>query len=428
MSTGADVADAWYGRPIDSFAPVAGGICAVPGVRAAGVAAGLKPSGSPDVAVVDAGRTVDVAVVQTTNQVRAAPVEVTARHAADGRARAVVLNAGNANACTGPDGEQVAVDTAAHAAAGLGCETEDVLVCSTGVIGQPLTPQRGQLFAGVDAAIATADSGGGAAAARAVMTTDTMPKSVAVQLDAADGGATIAGFAKGSGMIAPAMATMLCVAATDAPVPSRILQPVVAQAVDVTFGRITVDGCMSTNDAVIVLATGDAAQAVPHPPARSARPRPAPGIAAFTEGLTAVLGELAEQIVRDGEGASHLVRLRVTGARTVDAAAALGRAIADSVLVRTAFAGGDPNWGRVLAAMGASDVPFSPGTVDIRFGPVTVCRFGAGASFDHGLAASVLSRPEVDVTVDLGLGDADATVLTSDLTHGYVTINAEYTT
>jgi glutamate N-acetyltransferase/amino-acid N-acetyltransferase len=194
-----------------------------------------------------------------------------------------------------------------------------------------------------------------------------------------------------------------------------------------------------------VLATGDAAQADPHPPdppARSARPRadpqppvpsaprprPALGIAAFTEGLTAVLGELAEQIVRDGEGASHLIRLRVTGARTVDEAVALGRATADSVLVRTAFAGGDPNWGRVLAAMGASHVPFSPGKVEVRFGPVTVCRFGVGASFDHGLAASVLARPEIDVTVELGLGEAEATVLTSDLTHGYVTINAEYTT
>jgi glutamate N-acetyltransferase/amino-acid N-acetyltransferase len=428
VRTGPDVADAWYGRHLDSYAAVDGGICAVPGVRAAGVAAGLKPSGSPDVAVVDVGRPVDVAVVQTTNQVRAAPVEVTERHAADGRARAVVLNAGNANACTGPDGEQVALDTAAHAAAALGCAIEDVLVCSTGVIGQPMAPQRDRLLAGVDAAIAAADSAGGAAAARAVMTTDTVPKSLAVRLDAGDGGATIAGFTKGSGMIAPAMATMLCVVATDAPVPARILRPIVAEAVGATFGRITVDGCMSTNDAVIVFATGDAVKADPDSPGNSAPRRPAPGIAAFTEGLTAVLGELAEQIVRDGEGASHLVRLRVTGARTADAAAALGRAIADSVLVRTAFAGGDPNWGRVLAAMGASDVPFAPGKVEVRFGPVTVCRFGVGASFDHGLAASVLARPEIDVTVDLGLGEAEATVLTSDLTHGYVTINAEYTT
>ena len=412
--TGTGVGDAWYGRAAASYTQLDGGICAVPGVRAAGVAAGLKPSGSLDVGVVDVGRTVDVAVVQTSNQVRAAPVEVTARHAADGRARAVVLNAGNANACTGPDGERVAVDTATHAAAALGCAAEDVLVCSTGVIGQPVLPQRERLLAGVDAAIAAAHGDGGQAAARAIMTTDSTPKSIALALDASEGSCAIAGFAKGSGMIAPAMATMLCVVATDAPVPARILQPIVAQAVKQTFGRITVDGCMSTNDAVIVLATGEVGQA--------------PTVAAFTEGLIAVLGELAEQIVRDGEGASRLIRLRVTGAESVDGAAALGRAIADSVLVRTAFAGGDPNWGRVLAAMGASDVPFVPGRVDIRFGPVTVCRFGVGASFDHGHAASVLSRAEIDVTVDLGLGDAEATVLTCDLTHDYVTINAEYTT
>jgi glutamate N-acetyltransferase/amino-acid N-acetyltransferase len=413
VRTGAGV-DTWYGRAVTSFTTLDGGICAVPGVRAAGVAAGLKPSGALDVAVVDVGRSVDVAVVQTTNQVRAAPVDVTARHAADGRARAVVLNAGNANACTGPDGEQVAIETAAHAAATLGCAPDEVLVCSTGVIGQPILPQRTRLLAGVDAAIAAADGAGGDAAAQAIMTTDTVPKSVAVRLDDGDGGCVVAGFTKGSGMIAPAMATMLCVVATDAPVPSRILQPVVAQVVGRTFGRITVDGCMSTNDAVIVLATGGAAEAPP--------------VAAFTEALTAVLGDLAEQIVRDGEGASRLIRLHVTGAETVDAAVALGRAIADSVLVRTAFAGGDPNWGRVLAAMGASTVPFVPGKVDIRFGPVTVCRFGVGASFDHGLAASILSRAEVDVTVDLGIGAAAATVLTCDLTHDYVTINAEYTT
>jgi glutamate N-acetyltransferase/amino-acid N-acetyltransferase len=383
-------------------------------VRAAGVAAGHKPSGSLDVAVVDDGRPVDVAVLQTTNQVRAAPVEVTARHAADGRARAVVLNAGNANACTGPDGEQIAIDTAAHAAGILGCAVDDVLVCSTGVIGQPMHAQRESLLRGVAAAIDAAGTDGGDTAARAVMTTDTTPKSIALALDDTDDGCVIAGFAKGSGMIAPAMATMLCVVATDAPVPARILQPIVGQAVAQTFGRVTVDGCMSTNDAIIVLATG----ATGH----------APTIAAFTEGLTAVLGELAERVVRDGEGASRLIRLRVTGAASVDAAVGLGHAIADSLLVRTAFAGGDPNWGRVLAAMGASDVPFVPGKVDIRFGPVTVCRFGIGASFDHGHAASILSRPEIDVTVDLGLGGAEATVLTCDLTHDYVTINAEYTT
>lgn len=413
-SVGADPGTTWYGRAAAAFTALDGGVCAVPGVVAGAVAAGLKPSGSPDVAVVDAGRVVDVAVVQTTNQVRAAPVRVTARHAADGRARAVVLNAGNANACTGPEGEQVAVDTATRAAELLGCVAEDVLVCSTGVIGQPMTPDRDRLLAGVADAIAGADHTGGDAAARAVMTTDTVPKVVAVRVDDGEASCVVGGFAKGAGMIDPAMATMLCVVATDAPVPARILRPLVRQAVDDTFGRISVDGCQSTNDAVVVLATGGAERA--------------PGVAAFVEGLTAVLGELAEAIVRDGEGASRLVRLHVTGAKSEPDAAALGRAVANSALVRTAFAGGDPNWGRILAAMGASDVPFDPDRVEVRFGPITVCRFGVGASFDPGQAAAVLAQPEIDVRIGLGLGGADATTLTCDLTHDYVTINAEYTT
>jgi glutamate N-acetyltransferase / amino-acid N-acetyltransferase len=405
---------AWYGTPAAAFEALDGGICAVPGVRAAGVPAGLKPDGALDVAVIDAGRTVDVAVLQTTNQVRAAPVEVTARHAADGRARAVVLNSGNANACTGPAGEELALDTCAHAAELLGCPPEDVLVCSTGVIGVPLLDARAALLEGVGRAVSAAGSDGADAAARAIMTTDTVPKSAALRVADADGGCVVAGMAKGAGMIAPEMATMLCVVATDAEAPARVLRPIVRQAVDRTFGRISVDGCQSTNDAVIVLATGGAQRT--------------PGISAFTEGLTAVLGELAEQVVRDGEGAGHLVRIHVVGAKDVRDATGLARAVADSVLVRTAFAGADPNWGRILAAMGATSVPFVPERVDVRFGPLTVCRFGIAASFDAGQAAAILSRHDIDVTIDLNLGSARATVLTCDLTHDYVTINAEYTT
>jgi glutamate N-acetyltransferase/amino-acid N-acetyltransferase len=408
----------WYGTAASTFEALDGGICAVPGVRAGAAAAGLKPEGALDVAVIDAGRVTDVAVLQTTNQVRAAPVDVTARHAADGRARAVVLNSGNANACTGPEGEQLALDTTAHTADLLGCAPEEVLVCSTGVIGVPLTGARDGLFNAVAHAARHAGPEGGPDAARAIMTTDTVPKSLALRVTDADaeaeGSCVIGGMAKGAGMIAPEMATMLCVVATDAPVASRVLGPIVRQAVDRTFGKVSVDGCQSTNDAVIVFATGTAA----HPP----------GISPFTAGLTAVLGELAEQVVRDAEGASRLIRLHVTGAKHASPAADLARAVADSVLVRTAFAGGDPNWGRILAAMGATDVPFVPERVDVRFGPITVCRFGVAASFDPGQVSAVLARPEIDVTIDLNLGSASATVLTCDLTHEYVTINAEYTT
>jgi glutamate N-acetyltransferase/amino-acid N-acetyltransferase len=403
----------WYGTAATAFEALDGGICAVPGVRAGAAAAGLKPEGALDVAMIDTGRVTDVAVLQTTNQVRAAPVEVTARHAADGRARAVVLNSGNANACTGPEGEQLALDTCAHAAGLLGCAPEEVLVCSTGVIGVPLTGARDALLDGVTRAAQPAGSDG-AAAARAIMTTDTVPKTLALRVSDNEGSCVVAGMAKGAGMIAPEMATMLCVVATDAPVAARVLAPIVRQAVASTFGQISVDGCASTNDAVIVFATGTA----PNPP----------GISAFTGGITAVLGELAEQVVRDGEGAKHLIRLHVTGAKHASAAAGLARAVADSVLVRTAFAGGDPNWGRILAAMGATDVPFVPERVDVRFGPITVCRFGMAASFDPGQIAAVLAQPEIDVTIDLNLGSASATVLTCDLTHEYVTINAEYTT
>jgi glutamate N-acetyltransferase/amino-acid N-acetyltransferase len=413
-SSGSGHDSAWYGTAASAFESLDGGICAVPGVRAGAVAAGLKAHGALDVAVIDVGRAVDAAALQTTNQVRAAPVDVTARHAADGRARAVVLNSGNANACTGPDGEQLALDTCAHAAELLGCAPDEVLVCSTGVIGVPLTGKRDALLDGVAAAVDRAGPDGAADAAVAIMTTDTVPKSLALRVADADGSCVIGGFAKGAGMIAPEMATMLCVVATDAPVAGRVLAPIVRQAVDQTFGRISVDGCRSTNDAVLVFATGTAAQP--------------PGISAFTAGLTAVLGDLAERVVRDGEGATRLIRVHVIGAKHTGAAADLARAVADSVLVRTAFAGGDPNWGRILAAMGASSVPFVPERVDVRFGPITVCRFGIAASFDSGHVAAVLARPEVDVTIDLNLGSARATVLTCDMTHDYVTINAEYTT
>jgi glutamate N-acetyltransferase/amino-acid N-acetyltransferase len=393
---------------------VAGGVTATPGIRAAGVTAGIKPSGKPDLALVAADATVPAAAVQTRNQVKAAPVVVTARHVADGRARAVLLNAGNANACTGPDGLAVAEESTAAVAAQLGCRPADVLVCSTGVIGVPLA--RDPLLAGIPLAVAslTASADGGAAAARAILTTDLVTKEVAVRAEDDGGACVVGGMAKGSGMIEPAMATMLAVLSTDAPVGGPVLKATLRDVVARTFGRISVDGCMSTNDAVIVLATGTAQRA--------------PSLSAFTRALYTVCAQLAEDIVRDGEGAATLVRIRVTGARSEADGVALGRAIANSALFRTAIAGGDPNWGRVLAAMGASPVSFEPERVSVAFGGVTVCRFGVATAFDRGQAAVALKAPEVTVTVDVGVGEAEATFLTCDLTHGYVSINADYTT
>ena len=396
---------------------VVGGVCAVPGVQAAGVAAGLKPSGAPDVAIVDAGSVVDAAVVQTRNQVRAAPVELTARHARDGKARAVLLNAGSANACTGPDGLALAGRSAQRAADAIGCRPTDILVCSTGVIGQPIPEMP--FLAGIDAAAAALGPAGDEGVARAIMTTDLVSKQVAVEVSDDSGACRIGGTAKGSGMIRPDMATMLCVVTTDAPVAAPELSAMLRSAVDGSFNRISIDGCMSTNDAVIVLATGSAEQP--------------PGMSTLEEGLRSVLCRLAEMVVRDGEGASRIARIRVSGARSIEDAVGVGRQVADSALVRTALAGGDPNWGRILAAMGAGPVRFSPEKVSVTMGRpgrpgITVCRFGVAASFDRGQASAAVSGDEVIIGIDLGAGDAVGEVLTCDLTHEYITINAEYTT
>lgn len=395
-----------------TITPIDGGVTATPGISAAGVAAGLKPSGAADMALVAAPQTVAAAAVQTRNQVTAAPVQVTARHVADARARAVLLNAGSANVCTGPDGLALAEESTRVTAQALDCEPSDVLVCSTGVIGVPIPAEP--FLTAIPRLADRLHEGGGHEAAQAIMTTDTRPKQAAVRVADASGSCVIGGMTKGSGMIAPEMATMLCVLTTDAPLGGPVLRSTLRNVVARTFGRISVDECMSTNDAVIVLATGSTASP--------------PSLAAFTAGLENVCASLAEELVRDGEGASKFVRLRTIGARSEADAVAVGRAVARSALVKTAIAGEDPNWGRVLAAMGAGPVAFDPNRVAVTFGGVTVCRFGVVAAFDHGQAVAALRGHDVTITIDLGAGDAEASFLTCDLTHDYVTINAEYTT
>ncbi len=432
-----------------TLTPTAGGVCAVEGIAAGGLAAGLKPSGRPDLAVVAAPRTVAAGAVQTTNAVAAAPVHLTRRHlaATEGRGRAILLNAGSANACTGPDGADTARASAVALAERLGCAPEEVLVASTGVIGQPIP--RETLLAGIPALVADAapDADGARRAAEAIRTTDTWAKEAAVTVADPAGTATVGGLAKGSGMIDPAMATMLAVITTDADLRHPTLASVLSDVVARTFGRISVDGCQSTNDAVVLLATGEQ-----HAP---------PALGALVAGLEHVCGALAEQIVRDGEGATRTLHVHAVGAETDADAEVVARAVAGSDLVRTAVAGGDPNWGRVLAAVGAAGAGATglrahaprgtapggeptigsgdqatgprvprvvPERLDVRFGAVTVCRFGAAASFDAGQAAAALRGPDVHLTVDLGLGEGRATVLTCDLTHGYISINAEYTT
>jgi glutamate N-acetyltransferase/amino-acid N-acetyltransferase len=423
VSAGAGVTSSlgWTGLPVPDgtvLTTIEGGPEVVAGVRLGAVACGVRASvhrdaAVPDLALLDVGRAVPAAVVVTTNQVRAAACDLAVARVGAGPVRAVVANSGNANACTGPSGRAAAEAVTAAAAAALGCSDGEVVPMSTGVIGVPLPADRivGAL-PGLAAALGTGEAAG-AAFARAIMTTDSVPKRHAVRVATPDGSAVVGGVAKGSGMIEPALATMLCVLVTDADLDADACREVLAAAVDATFNRISVDACGSTNDTVVLLATGTAGPV---------------DVAAVAAGVTAVCAELAAAIVRDGEGVTRVARLRITGAPDTAAADAWGRAVAASALFRTALHGSDPNWGRILAAMGTSSHPLAPDRIAVRFGGVEVCREGAAVPYDHGAAVAVLRALEVDVDVDMGLGAAGATLLVGDLSAGYVRINAEYTT
>lgn len=384
------------------------------GFRASGVYAGIRSKHAPDVGLLIADDLASAAAVFTTNKVFAAPVKVGRAHVKSGRLRGVVVNAGNANACTGDAGMQAAGDTCASVARELGCEPGDVVPLSTGIIGVPM-PTR-TLLDGIPPAVAALgrEPSHAEAAATAITTTDTRTKQVAVEVTDASGTCRIGGMAKGAGMIEPAMATMLCVLTTDAPLSGAALRPMLRQAVNRTFNRISVDACGSTNDTVVLLASGAATQP--------------PGLSAFQAGLEAVCAQLARAVVADGEGTTRVAEVTVAGARTEQDAVDLARAVTSSVLFRAALHGADPNWGRVLGALGTSDVPFEPARVAVRFAGVTVCRFGAAVNFDRGNLAARLDKATVEVEVELGLGDASATLLTADITPAYVAENAYYTT
>ncbi|PNL18238.1 bifunctional glutamate N-acetyltransferase/amino-acid acetyltransferase ArgJ [Micrococcus sp. FDAARGOS_333] len=384
-------------------------VTAAAGFRAAGTTAGLKPSGKPDVAVVvNDGPKHEAAAVFTTNRVAAAPVLWSRQAVTDGRADAVVLNSGGANAATGQQGFRDAHRTAEHAAAALGCSSGDVLVCSTGLIGEPLDMDR--LLPGVDAAVQGLGTEGGPAAAEAIMTTDTRAKQSRV-----DGtGYTVGGMAKGAGMLAPGMATMLAVVTTDADLPASALQLAVDRAVAATFNRADSDGCMSTNDTVILLASG-ASGVTPDPDE-------------FGAAVTRVCADLARQMVGDAEGAQHDIAVRVVNAETEQAAEAVARAVARSNLFKTAVFGQDPNWGRVISAVGTvpeSVAAFDSTALDVSFNGVQVCR-ASGVGEDRSLVD--LSAREVRVEIDLHAGDVEATIWTNDLTHDYVHENSAYST
>jgi glutamate N-acetyltransferase / amino-acid N-acetyltransferase len=381
------------------------------GFRAAGVAAGLKQSGQPDVAVVlNDGPSRSAAAVFTTNRVQAAPVTWTRQVVTGGRVRAVVLNSGGANACTGPLGFQDTHATAEHLAAAIGARGEDasageIAVCSTGLIGERLPMDK--LLPGVDAALAEASRAGGLAAADAIRTTDTVVKIAFRRVD----GYNIGGMAKGAGMLAPGLATMLCVLTTDADLEPAQLDAALGAATAVTLDRLDTDGCMSTNDTVLLLASGAAGVK--------------PEAAEFTLALTEVCADLARQLQLDAEGANKMITIEVIGAASEADAVTAGRAVARNNLLKCAIGGEDPNWGRVLSAVGTTDAVFEPDRLNVAINGIWVCRHGAPGD---ERAKVDLTPKDVTITVDLSAGPHSAVILTTDLTTEYVYENSAYST
>lgn len=401
--------DATAGPSPDAGAPVGADSQVVnlpKGFRAAGVTAGLKASGRPDLAlVVNDGPDHHAAAVFTTNRVEAAPVTWSRQVVADGRVDAVVLNSGGANACTGAQGFLDTHRTAEHVAARLDVAAADVVVCSTGLIGELLPMDT--LLSGVDAAHGALGADGHLAAATAIMTTDTVPKTAGHTAS----GWSVAGLAKGAGMLAPVLATMLVVVTTDAVVAPDDLDAALRAATSVSFDRIDSDACMSTNDTVVALASGASGVAV--------------GLDELTGALTTVCSDLARQLIADAEGAAHEIAVTVRTAASVDDALEVARAIARNNLFKCAVFGNDPNWGRVLAAVGTTRAAFDPAALDVEMNGIQVCRQG-GVGDDRALVD--LTPREVHVVVDLHAGTDEATIWTNDLTNDYVHENSAYAT
>jgi glutamate N-acetyltransferase/amino-acid N-acetyltransferase len=406
---------------MQNWEAVEGSLATARGFRGAAVAAGIKKApGALDLALVfsEASETT-AAGLFTNNLAAAAPVVLSRRHLEKSRgyARAVLANAGTANACTGREGMQTAVATASEVASALGIPSEQVLVASTGVIGVQLRPEL--ILTQVPALIQSLSTENASAVAQAIMTTDTFPKTCVLRSQMEGSTVHLAGLAKGAGMIHPRLATMLAFITTDASVGPRMLQHMLEAAVEVSFNRISVDGDTSTNDTVLALASGLSGVTVR--PGNSSR-------AWFLAGLTQLTQTLARMIAKDGEGAKKLVTLEVLGARTPAEAEKVARAVANSPLVKTAIAGCDPNWGRIVCAAGYSGARFDPAKVDIRLNELYLCRKGLDASFDEAVAKQELAKKELTIYIDLHQGSASTRFWTCDLTHDYIDINASYRT
>ncbi len=393
----------------------------IAGVRFATAEAGIRYKGRTDLllAVLDPGTT--VAGVLTQSKTRSAPVEWCAKALKGGKARALVVNSGNANAFTGKRGHEAVEITADAAAKALGSDTGEVFIASTGVIGEPM--EAGKFAHLLDKLAKDAGTAAWDAAARAIMTTDTFPKLASRRARIGDTEVTINGFCKGAGMIQPDMATMLCFVFTDAAIEASALQPLVARAADCTFNCVTVDGDTSTSDTLLLFATGAAAARGCPRIADAADPR----LAAFAAALHDLLKELAILVAKDGEGLTKFVTVEVEGAESDAAARTIGLSIANSPLVKTAIAGEDPNWGRVVMAVGKAGEAADRDRLSIWFGDHLVAKDGERApSYDEDTVARYMKDPEIILRVDVGVGSGRATIWTCDLTHGYIDINAAY--
>lgn len=399
------------------FKYVDGGVTAAAGFQASGVKARIKYD-KKDVAVIYSEVPAAAAGVFTTNKVKAAPVLLSMEHLADGSARAVVVNSGYANACTGDDGMAIAREMAAVTAQGLKIKPSEVIVASTGVIGQQIPMDR--LIPGITLAIGALSAAGGGDAAEAIMTTDTVPKEAAVQFQLAGRTVTIGGIAKGSGMINPNMATMLSFLTSDADIAPDMLKKALKYAADRSFNMVTVDGDTSTNDTLVILANGMAGNARIE--------REDENFAAFRDALLEVCAALAKMIARDGEGATKFVEIQVLNAASFEDGKAVAMAVANSNLVKTAIFGEDANWGRIICAVGYSGVSIDPGKIDIFLGDEKMAENGSGLIFSEDRAKQILQGREVTITIDLHLGETNVTAWTCDFSYDYVKINADYRT
>lgn len=394
------------------------GVTFAKGFKASGIKAGIKKSGKDDLAIIYSEKEATAAGVFTQNLIAAAPVLVSKEVAKRGGARAIVVNSGCANACTGSTGMDNAKKMAQLAAEQLGVKTEEVFVASTGIIGIDLPMDK--VAAGIEQAAAALDAEGSVAAGQAIMTTDTYAKACSFEFSIGGQKVRIGGIAKGSGMIHPNMATMLCFITTDAAISHEMLQKALSQAVAKSFNMVTVDGDTSTNDMVLVLANGMAEN--------TCITTDGEAYEEFFAALQTVCTALAKLCARDGEGATKFLEIAVTGAETFEDAKQIAMSVAKSPLVKTAFFGQDPNWGRVICAAGYAGAPLAPEKTTVSFGDVVVYQNGVGAPYDEKALRAVMENHDISIRIELGLGEAAATVWTCDLSYEYVKINGEYHT